>query len=92
MNSPRGEMKLTANLQQNGEAVTGELNMQFGAAPITKGTIKGNEIELEYTLTTPNGQTMNGTLKGKIEGNAISGQMGMMGRNSDFTGSKTPKE
>ncbi len=92
INSPRGEMKLTANLQQNGEAVTGELNMQFGAAPITKGTIKGNEIELEYTLTTPNGQTMAGTLKGKIEGNAISGQMGMMGRNSDFTGSKTPKE
>ncbi|MBS1787040.1 MAG: amidohydrolase family protein [Acidobacteria bacterium] len=92
INSPRGEMKLTANLQQNGETITGELNMQFGAAPITKGTIKGNEIELEYALTTPNGQTMNGTLKGKIEGNSISGQMGMMGRSSDFTGSKTPKE
>ena len=43
-------------------------------------------------ISTPNGQTMNGTLKGKIEGNNISGQMGMMGRNSDFTGSKTPKE
>ncbi len=90
--SPRGEMKMTANLQQNGEAITGELNLQFGAAPITKGSIKGNEIELEYTLTTPNGQTMNGTLKGKIDGASISGQMGMMGRNSDFTGSKTPKE
>ncbi|MBP6823031.1 MAG: amidohydrolase family protein [Acidobacteria bacterium] len=90
--SPRGEMKLTANLQQNGEAITGELNLQFGAAPITKGTIKGNEIELEYTISTPNGQTMNGTLKGKIDGASISGQMGMMGRNSDFTGSKTPKE
>lgn len=90
--SPRGEMKMTANLQQNGEAVTGELNLQFGAAPITKGSIKGNEVELEYTLTTPNGQTMNGTLKGKIDGNSISGQMGMMGRNSDFTGNKTPKE
>ena len=90
--SPRGEMKLTANLQQNGEAISGELNLPFGAAPITKGSIKGNEIELEYTITTPNGQTMNGTLKGKIEGNSISGQMGMMGRNSDFTGSKTPKE
>ncbi len=92
VNSPRGEMKLTANLQQNGEAITGELNLQFGAAPITKGSIKGNEIELEYTITPPNGQTMNGTLKGKIEGTSISGQMGMMGRNSDFTGSKTPKE
>ncbi|MDX2041730.1 MAG: amidohydrolase family protein [Acidobacteriota bacterium] len=92
VNSPRGEMKMTANLQQNGEAITGELNLQFGAAPITKGSIKGNEIELEYTLSTPNGQTMNGTLKGKIDGTSISGQMGMMGRNSDFTGSKTPKE
>lgn len=90
--SPRGEMKMTANLQQNGEAITGELNLQFGAAPITKGSIKGNEVELEYTLSTPNGQTMNGTLKGKIDGNSISGQMGMMGRNSDFTGSKTPKQ
>ncbi len=92
VNSPRGEMKMTANLQQNGEAVTGELNLPFGAAPITKGSIKGNDIELEYTVSTPNGQTMNGTLKGKIEGTSISGQMGMMGRNSDFTGSKTPKE
>lgn len=92
VNSPRGEMKMTANLQQRGEAISGELNLQFGAAPITKGFIKGNEIELEYTITTPNGQTMNGTLKGKIEGSSISGQMGMMGRNSDFTGSKTPKE
>lgn len=92
VNSPRGEMKMTANLQQNGETVTGELNLPFGAAPITKGSIKGNDIELEYTVSTPNGQTMNGTLKGKIEGSSISGQMGMMGRNSDFTGSKTPKE
>lgn len=85
-------MKMTANLQQNGETVTGELNLPFGAAPITKGSIKGNDIELEYTVSTPNGQTMTGTLKGKIEGTSISGQMGMMGRNSDFTGSKTPKE
>lgn len=92
VNSPRGEMKMTANLQQNGETVTGELNLPFGAAPITKGSIKGNDIELEYTVSTPNGQTMTGTLKGKIEGTSISGQMGMMGRNSDFTGSKTPKE
>ncbi len=92
VNSPRGEMQMTANLKQNGDAVTGELTLPFGAAPITKGSIKGNEIELEYSVNTPNGQTMTGTLKGKIEGNAISGQMGMMGRNSDFTGTKTPKE
>jgi len=92
VNSPRGEMKLTANLVQNGESVSGELTLPFGAAPITKGSINGNDLELEYTVTTPNGQTMNGTLKGKIEGNSISGQLGMMGRNSDFTGAKTPKE
>jgi len=89
--SPRGEMQMTARLQQSGESVTGELSLPFGAAPITKGSIKGNEIELEYSVTTPNGQTMTGTLKGKIDGASISGQMGMMGRNSDFTGSKTPK-
>ncbi|MEP7337849.1 MAG: hypothetical protein ABI977_08895, partial [Acidobacteriota bacterium] len=92
VNSPRGEMKMTAHLQQNGDAVTGELSLPFGAAPITRGTIKGNDIELEYTITPPNGQTMTGTLKGRIEGGSISGQMGMMGRNSDFTGAKTPKE
>jgi imidazolonepropionase-like amidohydrolase len=90
--SPRGEMQMTARLQQSGESVTGELSLPFGAAPITKGSIKGNEIELEYSVTTPNGQTMTGTLKGKIDGASISGQLGMMGRNSDFTGSKTPKE
>jgi imidazolonepropionase-like amidohydrolase len=92
VNSPRGEMKMTANLLQSGGSVSGELVLPFGAAPITKGSIQGNEIELEYTINAPNGQTMNGTLKGKIEGNSISGQMGMMGRNSDFTGTKTPKQ
>lgn len=92
VNSPRGEMKMTANLQQSGNSISGELALPFGAAPITKGSINGNDIELEYTVTTPNGQTMNGTLKGKIEGDSISGQMGMMGRNSDFTGAKTPKD
>ncbi len=91
-NSSRGEMKMTANLQQNGGSVSGEITLPFGTVPITKGLISGNEIELEYTINTPNGQTMNGKLKGKIEGNAISGQMEMMGRNSDFTGAKTPKE
>jgi hypothetical protein len=87
-------MKVTATLQQNGDAITGELVLggPFGAAPVTKGSIKGNEVELEYTANMPNGQTMNGTLKGKIDGTSISGQMGMMGRNSDFTGAKTPKE
>lgn len=92
VNSPRGEMKMTANLQQSGGSVSGEISLPFGAAPITKGLISGNDIELEYTINTPNGQTMNGKLKGKIEGNTISGQMEMMGRNSDFTGAKTPKE
>lgn len=85
-------MKMTANLQQSGGSVSGEISLPFGAAPITKGLISGNDIELEYTINTPNGQTMNGKLKGKIEGNTISGQMEMMGRNSDFTGAKTPKE
>jgi imidazolonepropionase-like amidohydrolase len=92
VNSERGALQLTATLQQNGDALSGALTLPFGSAPITKGSVKGNEIELEYTVTTPNGQTMNGTLKGKIEGNSISGQMGMMGRNSDFTGTKTPKQ
>lgn len=94
VNSQRGEMKVTANLQQNGDAITGELFLggPFGAAPITKGSIKGSEIELEYTASMPNGQTMAGTIKGKIAGTSISGQMGMMGRSSDFTGTKTPKE
>ena len=88
-------MKVTVNMQQNGGSVSGEIILPFGTAPITKGLINGNEIELEYTINTPNGQTMNGTLKGKIEGNTISGQMGQTGvpgRNSDFTGAKTPKE
>ena len=92
VNSERGAMQLTATLQQNGDAISGALTLPFGSAPITKGSVKGNEIELEYTVTTPNGQTMNGTMKGKIDGSSISGQMGMMGRNSDFTGTKTPKQ
>lgn len=91
VNSPRGQLQLTANLQQNGTALSGTINLPLGAAPITRGTLSGTEIELEFTITPPNGQAMNGTLRGKIDGTAISGQVDMMGRTSEFTGTKTPR-
>lgn len=89
--TPRGAMQLTANLQQKGTAISGTINLPFGAAPIARGSLSGTEIELEFTINTPNGETMNGSLRGKIDGSAISGQVDMMGRSSEFTGTKTPR-
>jgi imidazolonepropionase-like amidohydrolase len=92
INSPRGTMQLTLNLQQNGTALTGSINLPFGAAPITRGNLSGTEIELEFTITPPNGQATNGVLRGKIDGSTLTGQVDMMGRTSEFTGTKTPRQ
>ncbi len=89
--SPTGTREITADLQQNGENVSGSLTMPFGAATITSGRLSGNELTLEISMDIQ-GRSVPGKLTGRIDGNSLTGTMNVMGRDSEVTGARTPKE
>lgn len=91
LTTPMGTREMTADLQQSGENVTGSLTMPFGNATITSGRISGNELTLEIAMDFQ-GRSFPGKLSGKIDGNSFTGTMNVMGRDSEVTGTKTPKE
>jgi autotransporter translocation and assembly factor TamB len=69
--SPQGQMVITANYKQEGEALTGTHVSEMGESPL-KGTVKGADIE--YTLTLDmGGQQMSIVHKGKVDGDTITG-------------------
>jgi hypothetical protein len=69
--SPQGQMVITANYKQEGEALTGTHVSEMGEAPL-KGTVKGTDIE--YTLTLDmGGQQLSIVHKAKVNGDAITG-------------------
>ncbi len=77
--SPQGQMMITANYKQEGEALTGTHVSEMGEAPL-KGTVKGADVE--YTLTLDmGGQQMSIVHKGKVDGDTITGSatVGEMG-------------
>ncbi len=88
--SPQGAREITADLQQDGDNVSGSLNMPFGAATITSGKIAGNELTLEITMDFQ-GRSVPGKLTGTIDGNSFTGTMNVMGRDSQVAGTRTPR-
>jgi hypothetical protein len=63
----------TFTLKQDGNKLTGTYSGFFGEAPVT-GTVKGNDVEIKYT--------MRGSLtiyKGKVDGNKIVGTVDIGG-------------
>jgi imidazolonepropionase-like amidohydrolase len=88
--SPNGVREITADLQQDGENVSGSLTMPFGAATITSGRLVGNELTLEISMDIQ-GRSVPGKLTGRIDGNSLSGTMNVMGRDSEVSGTRTPK-
>ncbi|MDX2031313.1 MAG: amidohydrolase family protein [Blastocatellia bacterium] len=91
ISSPMGTREATATLSQDGEAITGTLALGMGSATINSGKLAGNELTLEITLDF-GGRTVPGKLTGKIDGNTLTGAMNIMGRDSQVTGTKEPKE
>jgi hypothetical protein len=89
VNTPNGSQPGTLKLEQNGEALTGEVTLPLGMAPISGGSIKGNEIKFDFTLNMQ-GNQVPVSVTGKIEGNAISGAFAAMGQSFDFSGTKKP--
>ena len=77
--TPRGERTSDLTIVQDGEKLKVTLASQRGEVT-GEGTIKGNEISWTVTRTTPRGE-MTSTYKGKVDGDAMSGdvQMGNFG-------------
>ena len=91
ISSPMGTREATATLSQDGESVTGTLALGMGSATINSGKLAGSELTLELTMDF-GGRTVPGKLTGKIDGNTLTGSMNIMGRDSQVTGTKDPKE
>jgi len=77
--TPQGQMTITANYKQDGETLTGNHVSEMGEAPL-KGTVKGNEVN--YTLTMDmGGQALSIVHKAKVDGDTMTGtaDLGDMG-------------
>jgi hypothetical protein len=77
--SPQGQMVVTANYKQQGETLTGTHVSEMGESPL-KGTVKGTDIE--YTLSFDmGGQQLSIVHKAKVDGDTIKGsaEIGEMG-------------
>ena len=69
--TPQGQMVVTANYKQEGETLTGTHVSEMGEAPL-KGTVKGADIE--YTLSLDmGGQQFSIVHKAKADGDTITG-------------------
>jgi hypothetical protein len=75
--SPQGQMIITAKFKQDGETLTGTHISEMGEAPL-KGTVKGADVE--YTLTLDmGGQQMSIVHKAKVDGDTMRGSADIEG-------------
>jgi hypothetical protein len=77
--TPQGQMVITANYKQEGEALTGTHVSEMGETPL-KGAVKGADIEYTITLDM-GGQQVSIVHKAKVNGDTITGSaiVGEMG-------------
>ncbi|HNV03290.1 MAG TPA: hypothetical protein PLE61_12130 [Vicinamibacterales bacterium] len=87
--SPQGQMVITANYRQEGETLTGSHVSEMGEAPL-KGTVKGADVE--YTLTIDmGGQQLAIVHKARIDGDTLAGTADVEGFGSmAFTAKRKP--
>jgi hypothetical protein len=88
--APAGTFTPPLNLQQNGDALTGEIGTPSGTTQITDGKISGSDISFTYRVNFQ-GQDLTITARGRVEGNAVSGTMETMGQSFSFSGTRTPR-
>jgi hypothetical protein len=78
--SPQGQMVVTAEYKQDGETLTGKHVSEMGEAPL-KGTVKGADIQYTVTLDM-GGQQMSIVHKAKVDGDTIKGSADIEGMGS----------
>jgi hypothetical protein len=74
-------------IEQEGDTFTGTMEMPFGAATISEGTIKGDEISFKVTMETQRG-TFEMQYAGKIDGDTMSGTSSTPRGESEWTAKK----
>src|SRR5262249_24657385 len=88
--SPQGPIQLTFNLKQEGSTISGDVTSPFGTFPLA-GSLNGNELSFAFTAKIQD-QEVPVTGKGSIDGNSIRGAMNAMGHDTNFSGTRTPRE
>lgn len=87
--SPQGQMTITAKYKQDGETLTGSHISEMGESPL-KGTVKGADVE--YALTVDmGGQQMSIVHKAKVDGDTMRGSADIEGMGTiAFTAKRKP--
>jgi hypothetical protein len=71
--TPRGEMMMTAKFTQDGEKLTVSMVGPRGGEATGEGKIEGDAVEWSVTRKGPDGNEFTVTYKGKVEGTTMSG-------------------
>lgn len=75
LNTPMGERSATLSLTSDGTTLTGTQAAEGDQAEIFDGTVNGDEVAWKVSITNPMPLTLD--FKGKVAGDAISGEMGI---------------
>ena len=87
MSTPMGDRKATLTLKSDGGTLTGTQGADGQSGPIFDGTTSGDDVAWKVSITNPMPLTL--AFTGKVEGDAISGEMGIGPMGSfPFTGTR----
>lgn len=88
--SPQGPSNSELTLKADGGKLTGTLKGRRGELPVT-GSVNGSDVKLAYTINFQ-GNDLNITLNGKVDGDAIKGEADFGGLASGTWSAKRRKE
>ena len=75
MSTPMGDRKATLTLKSDGGTLTGTQGADGQSGPIFDGATSGDDVAWKVSITNPMPLTL--AFTGKVEGDAISGEMGI---------------
>ena len=75
MSTPMGDRKATLTLKNDGGTLTGTQGADGHSGPIFDGTANGDDVAWKVSITNPMPLTL--AFTGKVDGDAISGEMGI---------------
>ena len=87
MNTPMGAQNATLELQTDGGTLTGTMKSPQGEVEVTDGTVDGNSLSWNASITTPMPMTLE--FSATLDGDSISGnvKLGAFG-NASFSGTR----
>ena len=87
MSTPMGERKATLSLKSSGGTLTGTQGAEGNSTEIFDGTVSGDDVTWNISITNPMPLTLNFT--GKVSGDSMSGEVGIGPMGSfPFTGTR----